>query len=284
MSASSGSAFRLTPDQKMGKFFDEIPDHLVEWVRKQHMFTVATAPLSGSGHVNLSNKGVGGTFHVVDNRTVWYEDLTGSGSETIAHLRENGRITILFAAFEGPPMMCRIFGTGKVHEFGTPEYFSFVPPEKRTPGSRSVIVVDVHKVGTSCGFGVPFYEYIGHREKLLNVSIVHEQRDLAAPDNIADNGLKAYWRNMNAQSIDGLPALTEAPYESNLPLKAVRELSRFGAIKMKKGSEAKVGVKIQDFGTAWLKREEVRLMLAFLLGAIVSAFSGRVIGRVAVPV
>ncbi|EPQ61268.1 hypothetical protein GLOTRDRAFT_14668, partial [Gloeophyllum trabeum ATCC 11539] len=178
----------------MGKFYDEIPDHLIEWIKKQHMFTVATAPLSPTGHVNVSTKGVGGTFHVVDSRQVWYEDLTGSGDETIAHLKENGRITILFSAFEGPPTIARLFGTGTcVHEFGSPEYDLFISAVTRTPGSRAVIVIDVHKVGTSCGYGVPYYEFIGHRDTLLNNATIFEKRDLEAPGFIAEKGMKAIW-------------------------------------------------------------------------------------------
>ncbi|KZT24400.1 hypothetical protein NEOLEDRAFT_1135235 [Neolentinus lepideus HHB14362 ss-1] len=264
----------------MGKFYDDIPPHIIEWVEKQHMFTVATAPLSATGHVNVSTKGVGGTFHVVDSKTVWYEDLTGSGSETIAHLRENGRITILFSAFEGPPVICRVFGTGKVHEFGSPEYSSYAPPANRTPGSRSVIVVDVHKVGTSCGFGVPFYEFIGHRETLLNTASMFEKRDLATPDNIADNGLKAYWRRMNSESIDGLPALTEVPHQSHLPLDAVHDYSKFGVTKKtKKNSDDKVEVKVKGLGSAWISGDEVKLALAFLFGAIISTFFARITGK-----
>ncbi len=113
----------------MGKFYDEIPGYAMAMIKKQHMFWVATAPLSADGHVNVSSKGVEGTFHIIDSHTVWYEDLSGSGEpthlpfpteplslssgvETISHLRENGRITILFNAFEGPPSIVRLFGRG----------------------------------------------------------------------------------------------------------------------------------------------------------------------------
>ncbi|TFK48056.1 hypothetical protein OE88DRAFT_599620 [Heliocybe sulcata] len=198
----------------MGKFYDEIPDHLIAWIKKQQMFTVATAPLSGEGHVNVSGKGVDGTFHVVDGKRVWYEDLTGSGNETISHIRENGRITILFHAYEGPPMICRLFGTGSVHEFGTPEYDAFISPEERKPGSRAVIVMDVHKVGTSCGFGVPYYSYAGQRETILNWCSQLEKSQNKEKD------IKAWWTTENTKSLDGLPGLntahiTDRPAESS---------------------------------------------------------------------
>lgn len=96
----------------MGSFFETIPENLIAWIQTQHIFWVATAPLSPTGHVNVSPKGISGTFHVVDERTVWYEDVTGSGVETISHLRENGRVTIMFNAFDGPPRIVRLWGTG----------------------------------------------------------------------------------------------------------------------------------------------------------------------------
>ncbi|EPQ61270.1 hypothetical protein GLOTRDRAFT_28102, partial [Gloeophyllum trabeum ATCC 11539] len=192
----------------MGKFYDEIPEHLITWIAKQQMFTVATAPLSADGHVNISSKGVDGTFHVVDGKRVWYEDLTGSGNETISHIRENSRITILFNAFQGPPLICRLFGTGTVHEFGTPEYDSFISPETRMPGSRAVIVMDVHKVGTctsqSCGYGVPYYTFDGHRDTILNWCSQLEKSSNKEKD------LKAWWRAENTKSLDGLPGLNVA--------------------------------------------------------------------------
>ncbi|KAI0353193.1 hypothetical protein OH77DRAFT_1512833 [Trametes cingulata] len=141
----------------MGKFYESIPPELIPWLRKQEQFWVATAPLSAEGHVNVSPKGVRDSFHVLSPTRVWYQDLTGSGVETISHLRENGRVTLMFSAFEGPPRIVRLFGTGTVHEFGTPEYDALIPPEKRRPSSRSAIVVDVHKVGTSCGYAVNYY-------------------------------------------------------------------------------------------------------------------------------
>ncbi|KAK0470775.1 hypothetical protein IW261DRAFT_1406352 [Armillaria novae-zelandiae] len=203
----------------MGKFYDEIPGYVMAMIKKQHMFWVATAPLSTDGHVNISSKGVEGTFHIIDSHTVWYEDLSGSGVETISHLRENGRITILFNAFEGPPSIVRLFGRGKFYEFGTSEYNAFIPPETRHPGSRAVIMIDVHKVGTSCGYAVPFYEFRSHRTRLLETAAKSELADIEAEeaDNAAicqpprpDDGLKQYWIQHNVQSIDGLPGMAFA--------------------------------------------------------------------------
>lgn len=116
----------------MGQFYNEIPESLIPWIQTQHMFWVASAPLDGNGHVNISPKGFEGTFHILDSHTVWYEDLTGSStfdqpepmyaadrnrhllaSETVSHLRENGRITLLFSAFQGPPRIARLYGRGR---------------------------------------------------------------------------------------------------------------------------------------------------------------------------
>jgi len=198
----------------MGQFYGEIPEFLRTWILQQKIFWVATAPLSGEGHVNLSPKAGLGTFHVVDKNTVWYEDVTGSGAETISHIRENGRITILFNAFEGPPRIGRLFGKGTVYEFDTPEYNAFIPPDKRRTGSRAVIVIAVHKVGTSCGFGIPFFDYRAERPKLDEVALMHEVIDNKAIPEIPENGLKSYWKANNTKSIDGLPGLQTAHHST----------------------------------------------------------------------
>ncbi|KAH7096196.1 hypothetical protein BKA62DRAFT_644575 [Auriculariales sp. MPI-PUGE-AT-0066] len=199
----------------MGKFFDEIPQWLADWIPEQHCFWVATAPLSQEGHVNVSPKGVQGTFHIEDSRTVWYEDLTGSGVETISHLRENGRITIMFCAFDKPPRIARLFGTGRVHEYGTPEYEKHIG-QNRNPGSRAVIVIDVHKVGTSCGYAIPFYQFISHRSLLNSTFARSEEVDAAEmktlpPDEQPTRGIRSYWSTKNTKSIDGMAGLATAP-------------------------------------------------------------------------
>jgi hypothetical protein len=197
------------------QWYDSLPDFLIEWVKKQEMFFVATAPLSPDGHVNLSPKGLSGCFHVINPNKVYFEDLTGSAVETIAHIRENGRVTIMFNAFEGLPRVMRIFGKAIIHEFGTPEYNSFVAAETRRPGSRAIIVIDVSRVNTTCGYAVPFYEFKGQRTLLLRNSDKYEgfdreHADAPAGTPLPEKGLKWYWKYKNNESIDGLPALLSA--------------------------------------------------------------------------
>jgi len=259
----------------MGKFYNVIPESLVKWIDAQQMFWVASAPLGGEGHVNLSPKGMRGTFHVESESRVWYEDFTGSGSETMAHLREpgNGRITIMFCAFEGPPRILRIFGRGTVYEFGTPEYDALLPPEKRRPGSRCAVVIDVHKVGTSCGYGVPNYAFTAHRPTLLNWCATLESADQefeasgspsASPEpQVADKGLKAYWIKENLKSMDGLPAMKGAHMSSVVPKHAPPD-GEWG----KGGSNKPAGTVLAGKrGSA----ETARLFMAFSVGLGVAA-------------
>ncbi|EAU86871.2 pyridoxamine phosphate oxidase [Coprinopsis cinerea okayama7 len=223
----------------MGQTYAEIPEYLTEWILKQHMFWVASAPLSTDGHINISPKGVANTFHVISPTKVWYEDLSGSGAETIAHIRENGRITVLFNAFEGPPRIARLYGRGSYHEFGTAEYNKLLPPGTRQPGSRAAIIVDVWKVSTTCGYSVPYYSFVGHRVRLLDWAAKREKLDhektthsvvkeATAPNPLEPsevrgasplppvpieahpNGMVSWWRNRNVYSLDGLPALSLA--------------------------------------------------------------------------
>ncbi|KAG1732963.1 hypothetical protein EDB19DRAFT_1855290 [Suillus lakei] len=205
----------------MAKFYDEIPESLIEWIKKQHMFWVASAPLSPDGHVNLSPKGTADSFHVVNSHRVWYQDLTGSGVETISHIRENGRITILFNAFEGPPRILRLFGIGTVYEYGTQEYESLIPPETRKPGSRAAIVIDVYQCQTSCGYAVPIYDFVTHRTQLLRLHNSRESydrtSDATASTEIDQKGLKAHWIRNNSRSVDGLPGLLTAPHSKVTP-------------------------------------------------------------------
>ncbi|KAF7324924.1 Pyridoxamine phosphate oxidase [Mycena kentingensis (nom. inval.)] len=201
----------------MVQYFDEISPSLGKWIEQQQIFWVGTAPLQGDGHVNISPKGGQGMLHIANPRQVWYEDLTGSGVETVSHLRENGRITVMFNAFEGPPRIARLYGRGTVYEFGTPEFNEFIPPEKRIPGTRSVIVVDVHKVGTSCGYAVPFFDFKSHRTRLLTWATKKEGLDQAhdeapSPSDGLVDGLRSYWNTKNLKSLDGLPGLAVAPY------------------------------------------------------------------------
>jgi hypothetical protein len=182
----------------MGKVFDGIDDRLRRWILEQPMYFVATAPLSGDGHVNLSPKGMGGTFAVLGERQVGYLDYTGSGAETIAHLKENGRIVIMLCAFDGPPRIVRLHGRGRAVLAAEPEFATLRPhfAKARTIGQRSIIVVDVDRVSDSCGFAVPTMVYLGDRD-VLDKS--HERRD--------DAYMHEYWATKNAASIDGLPAI-----------------------------------------------------------------------------
>jgi Pyridoxamine 5'-phosphate oxidase len=180
----------------MGKVFDGIDERLEAWIARQRMFFVGTAPSDG-GHVNVSPKGPIETLRVLDGRTVAYLDLVGSGAETIAHLRENGRIVIMLCAFEGGPRIVRLHGRGEVVDADAVEFpHATALPEQH----RTVIRVDVERIADSCGFGVPLMEYVGERPQ----SRAWAQSKLAkqGPDALED-----YKAEKNALSIDGLPAL-----------------------------------------------------------------------------
>ena len=144
----------------MGKEYDGIDPELQSFIGRQHVFLVGTAPTAVDGHLNLSPKGLD-TFRILGTRTVAYLDLTGSGIETVAHLRENGRITIMFCAFEGRPLILRLQGRGRVVEPGDADWDGLFARFAEYPGVRSVIVVEVERVSSSCGFAVPLYEYQG---------------------------------------------------------------------------------------------------------------------------
>jgi Pyridoxamine 5'-phosphate oxidase len=178
----------------MGRVDDAISDELAAFIAAQRVFFVATAPADG-GHVNLSPKGLD-TFAVLDANTVAYLDLTGSGVETIAHLRENGRITIMFCAFDGNPNIVRLYGRGEVLPTGEREADALLTCFGAYPGARSVIRVRIERVSTSCGYGVPLLRYEGERDQLTKWA---ERR---GPD-----GLVEYREEKNAASIDGLPGL-----------------------------------------------------------------------------
>ncbi|MGH1421792.1 MAG: pyridoxamine 5'-phosphate oxidase family protein [Hyphomonas sp.] len=181
----------------MGKTYEALNDKLIDFVRAQKMFFVATAPLSADGHVNMSPKGYD-SFKVLDNNTVAYLDLGGSGIETQAHIQENGRITIMFCAFEGPANIVRLYGTGEAIDFDNPEYpelLSMFPGHTR---ARAVIKIKVDRVSDSCGWGVPFYEFKGERDQL--------QRYVENPERSDEEWMERR-RDANATSIDGLPGL-----------------------------------------------------------------------------
>jgi hypothetical protein len=176
-----------------------IDGRLRDFLQAQPVFFVATAPLRG-GHVNVSPKGIDGTFVVVDDRTVAYLDVTASGAETIAHLREpgNARITLMFCSFGRSPNVVRLHGTGRVVSVHDQEYAGWAPRFTETRGARAVIVVDVERVSDSCGYGVPFMGPPQERHLLPE----HMERKGA-------DGLVDYRRLKNRTSIDGLPAFDD---------------------------------------------------------------------------
>jgi hypothetical protein len=168
----------------MGKVYEHIDAKLADWIGGQSLFFVATAPSEG-GHVNVSPKGPIGTFRILDELTVEYDDQVGSGTETIAHVRDNGRICVMFCAFDGPPRIVRLHGRGEV-----------IPADDPGDGVRGAIRVHVDRVSDSCGFGVPLMEYVGERP----------QREAWLASKGAE-GVREYVVERNAASIDGLRAL-----------------------------------------------------------------------------
>ncbi len=180
----------------MATVHERITAPVQRWIEAQHLFFVATAPLAGDGHVNVSPKGLH-TLCVVDDRTVAYLDLTGSGSETIAHLREpgNGRITVMFCAFDGPPRIVRLHGSGRVVFPADAEWATLIERFDQHRGQRAIVVVDCDRVADSCGYSVPLFEFAGERTKLTEWA-----------DHKTDEQLGAYRKAKNARSIDGLPA------------------------------------------------------------------------------
>jgi hypothetical protein len=182
----------------MAKVYDGIDGRLREFLLAQPVFFVATAPSQADGRVNLSPKGMRGTFTILDAHRVAYLDYTGSGAETIAHLRDNGRITLMFCAFTGPPNIVRCHGRGRSVQPDDPEfpdlYRAFDAPQVH--GLRSIIEVTVERVSDSCGYAVPLMDYVGERT-LLDQWAARK----------SDAELVAYRTEKNSTSIDGLPAL-----------------------------------------------------------------------------
>ena len=181
----------------MGREYDRIDTRLAAFLLRQPMFFVATAPLDADGHVNLSPKGMTGTFAVLDERRVAYLDLTGSGVETIAHLRENGRIVFMFCTFAGPPRIVRLHGTGEAHVVGTERFEQLAPHFPSLPGIRSVIEVEVARIADSCGYAVPEMDFVRDRTRLTEWAGARE----------SESTLASYQAEKNAVSLDGLPGL-----------------------------------------------------------------------------
>lgn len=180
----------------MGSLLQAIDRDLTDWLMAQHLFFVATAPSGEGGHVNCSPKGLDGTFRVIDEHRVAYLDLTGSGVETIAHLRQNGRIVLMWCAFEGKPRIVRLHGRGVAHQAGSAAFDQLIDGFAAHVGARSVICVDVDRISDSCGYGVPTMTFAEDRRALT-----------ASHDKKGPERLREYRAVTNARSIDGLPGV-----------------------------------------------------------------------------
>jgi hypothetical protein len=188
----------------MGRIYDGIDERLAGWIARQPLFFVGSAPSGDDGHVNVSPKGPIGSLRVLDEHTVAYLDIVGSGAETIAHLRQNGRIVVMFCAFEGPPRIVRLHGQGEVVLPGEPAFDALLAAgfdEPEAPEARRAFVrVNVTRVADSCGYGVPLMSYEGQRPH-MDLSTAKRLRSYG-PD-----AMQRYQEDHNRESIDGLPAI-----------------------------------------------------------------------------
>lgn len=188
----------------MGRTYTQLDERQIRWLQAQPMFFVATAPLDAEAHINLSPKGATGSFRVLGPTTVAYLDLIGSGIETVAHLRENGRVVLMFCAFNGPPNVLRLHGHGRVVQAGDAEFDrlvqGFEPRKDLQTTLRSVVVVEVTRISDSCGFVVPRMELVEERAQLFRWA-EHQQQANGA------GWKEAYERVNNQTSIDGLQGL-----------------------------------------------------------------------------
>lgn len=177
----------------MGKIYNTIQDQHISFIEKQKMFFVATAPLSGEGHINVSPKGLD-SFRILSDTKVGYMDIVGSGNETSAHMLENGRITFMFCAFDGAPNILRLYGKGSTVLPNDKEWAALATHFTLQLSTRQIIVADIYKVQTSCGFGVPLFDYVGERDQTQKWA---EKKGV--------EGLEAYKEEKNLVSLDGLP-------------------------------------------------------------------------------
>jgi hypothetical protein len=177
----------------MAQFYPALNPDLREFIAKQQMFFTASAPLDGAGRVNLSPKGMD-TFRILSDSEVAYLDLTGSGNETAAHLRENGRVTLMFCAFAGKPWVVRLYGKGEAIRPRDAGWRELITYFHQLPGQRQIIRVRVESVQTSCGFAVPLYAFEGQRDTLTKWA-----------KKKGGDGIREYWAKKNTKSIDGLP-------------------------------------------------------------------------------
>jgi hypothetical protein len=175
----------------MGKEVDLITDKHAEFIIRQQLFFTATA--TADSRINLSPKGLD-SLRIINPRQVVWLNLTGSGNETAAHLLEDGRITLMFCAFEGEPKILRLYGHATAHHEGSEAWEAHIGRFPRLPGARQIIVMEVEQVGSSCGFGVPLFDYVGQREMLSDWA-----------EKKSDMDIKEYWATRNNLSIDGKP-------------------------------------------------------------------------------
>jgi hypothetical protein len=180
----------------MGKTFSEISEELKDWISEQKMFVVATAPLADDGFINCSPKGLD-AFRILNPLQVAYLDLVGSGIETVAHLRENGRIVLMFSAFKGAPQIVRLHGDGQAIFPDDDRFGALAEKFPSLPGIRSIILIDVTRVSRSCGYGVPLYDYRGDRKTLVQWAEKKSTKELSD-----------YQASKNQTSIDGLPGIS----------------------------------------------------------------------------
>jgi hypothetical protein len=175
----------------MAKFYSQLTEELQTFIDEQQIFFTTTAPIEG--RINLSPKGID-TFRYLNPITVGYLDLTGSGNETSAHLQENGRMTIMFCSFTEKPLILRIYGTGEAIKQQDEKWQELSPLFPSVPGKRQIIVLQIESVQTSCGYGVPVYEFQEQRQTLIDWA-----------KRKGKEGIKKYWQENNQKSIDGLP-------------------------------------------------------------------------------
>src|SRR4051812_30678361 len=187
----------------MSKVFDEIDEKLAAWIGRQRMFFVGTAPSGADGHVNVSPKGPIESLRILDPHTVAYLDVIGSGAETVAHLRDNGRIVVMLCSFEGPPRIVRLHGRGEVL---APDAIEFDGPAPPPATERAVIRIEVERIADSCGYGVPGMRFEGHRPQYAAWAETKVR-------NGGERALDEYMARHNERSIDGLPAVDAGDLE-----------------------------------------------------------------------
>lgn len=187
----------------MGRQFQELSAAHVSFIESQRIFFVATAP--DFGRINVSPKGMD-SLVVLDSRRVAWLNTTGSGNETAAHVRGNPRMTVMFCAFEGKPLILRLYGKAKAYHPSDPEWPALIVAFKDLPGARQIFELDIDIVQTSCGMSIPFFDYLGEREELNNWARAK-----------GEDGIRDYWATRNQVSIDGLPTGIDSQLLSSVP-------------------------------------------------------------------